>query len=103
MRLDSTLDGTLTLTNKSGKTLASNSDYFGADPFLDFVAPEEGEFFVRLNDLTFNGSTPYRLVVSDRPHVENAFPRAITAGQSATLTVLGRNLGSGARPSSADR
>jgi len=101
MRLDSTLDGTLTLTNKAGKTLASNSDYFGADPFLDFVAPEEGEFFVRLNDLTFNGGAPYRLVVSDRPHVENAFPRAITAGQSATLTVLGRNLGSGARPSSA--
>ena len=100
-RLDSTVDGTLTLTNKAGKQLASNSDYFGADPFLDFVAPEDGEFFVKFHDLTFNGGAPYRLVISDRPHVENVFPRAITAGQSATLTVLGRNLGSGAKKSTA--
>ncbi len=101
MRLDSTMDGTLTLTNKAGKPLASNSDYFGADPFLDFVAPEDGEFFVKFHDLTFNGGAPYRLVISHRPHVENVFPRAITAGQSASLTVLGRNLGSGAKPSAA--
>lgn len=100
-RLDSTVDGTLTLTNKAGKQLASNSDYFGADPFLDFVAPEDGEFFVKFHDLTFNGGAPYRLVISDRPHVENVFPRAITAGQSATLMVLGRNLGSGAKKSAA--
>ncbi len=100
-RLDSTVDGTLTLTNKAGKQLASNSDYFGADPFLDFVAPEDGEFFVKFHDLTYNGGAPYRLVISDRPHVENVFPRAITAGQSATLMVLGRNLGSGAKKSAA--
>ena len=100
-RLDSTMDGMLTLTNSAGKPLASNSDYFGADPFLDFVAPEDGEFFVKFHDLTFNGGAPYRLVISDRPHVENVFPRAITAGQSATLKVLGRNLGSGAKPSAA--
>lgn len=98
-RLDSTVDGTLTLTNKAGKQLASNSDYFGADPFLDFAAPEDGEFFVKFHDLTFNGGAPYRLVISDRPHVENVFPRAIMAGQSASLTVLGRNLGSGAKKS----
>lgn len=100
-RLDSTVDGMLTLTNKAGKQLASNSDYFGADPFLDFVAPEDGEFFVKFHDLTYNGGAPYRLVISDRPHVENVFPRAITAGQSATLMVLGRNLGSGAKKSAA--
>ena len=100
-RLDSTMDGTLTLTNKTGKPLVSNSDYYGADPFLDFVALEDGEFFVKFHDLTFNGGAPYRLVISDRPHVENVFPRAITSGQSTTLTVLGRNLGSGAKKSTA--
>lgn len=98
-RLDSTLDGTLTLSNTAGKLLAANSDYFGADPFLDFVAPEDGEYLVKFHDLTFNGGAPYRLVISDRPHVENVFPRAITSGQSATLTVLGRNLGSGSKKS----
>ncbi len=100
-RLDSTLDGTLTLSNSAGKLLASNSDYFGADPFLDFVAPEDGDYFVKFHDLTFNGGAPYRLVISDRPHVENVFPRAITSGQSTTLTVLGRNLGSGSKKSAA--
>lgn len=98
-RLDAQTDGTLTLTNKAGKPLASNSDYFGADPLVDFIAPEDGEFFVKFHDLTFNGGAPYRLVITNRPHVENVFPRAITAGQTATLTVLGRNLGSGAKQS----
>jgi hypothetical protein len=100
-RLDAMLDGTLTLSNTSGKTLGSNGDYFGPDPFLDFVAPEDGEFFVKFHDLTFNGGAPYRLIVSNRPHVENVFPLALTAGQSTPLTVLGRNLGSDAKESSA--
>jgi hypothetical protein len=98
-RLDSMLDGTLTLSNKSGKTLASNGDYFGADPFLDFLAPDDGEFFVKFHDLTYNGGAPYRLIVSNRPHVENVYPQAVTAGQATMLTVLGRNLGSSAKES----
>jgi hypothetical protein len=38
--------------------------------------------------------------VSDHPQVENVFPRAVQAGQPAILTVLGRNLGPAAKPSS---
>jgi hypothetical protein len=98
-RLDSALDATLTLTDAAGKQLASNGDYFGRDPLLDFIAPGDGDYFVSVHDLSFRGGHPYRLIVSDLPQVENVFPRAVQAGRAASLTVLGRNLGSGAKPS----
>ncbi|MFO0825005.1 MAG: pre-peptidase C-terminal domain-containing protein [Gemmataceae bacterium] len=98
-RLDSQLDANLTLTNSEGKQLASNGDYAGKDPLVEFVAPSDGDYLVLLNDLSFRGGHPYRLVITDQPHVENVFPRVVQAGKKADLTVYGRNLGNGAKPS----
>lgn len=98
-RLDSQLDGALTLTDKSGRQMASNGGYAGRDPLVEFVAPADGDYFVTLHDLAYTGGHPYRLVITDRPHVENVFPRAVQLGRPATLTVFGRNLGPGAKPS----
>jgi len=98
-KLDSQMDATLTLHSSDGKQLASNSDYHGRDPLIDFVAPQDGEYLVSVHDLSYRGGQPYRLIVSDRPQVENVFPRAVQAGRPATLTVLGRNLGRAAKPS----
>lgn len=97
-KLDSQLDATLTLTDASGKPLASNGDTNGRDPQLDFVAPADGEYIVRLADLTYRGGLPYRLLITDRPQVENVFPRAVQAGKPTELTVLGRNLRPGPMP-----
>lgn len=98
-KLDSHMDATLTLNSADGKLLASNGDYFGRDPLIDFVAPQDGEYVVTVHDLSFRGGYPYRLIVSDRPQVENVFPRAVQAGRPATLTVYGRNFGAGAKSS----
>ncbi|MCE9560690.1 MAG: PPC domain-containing protein [Planctomycetes bacterium] len=98
-RLDSQLDATMTLTDSDGKQLASNGDYAGKDPLVDFVAPKDGDYLVIMNDLSFRGGFPYRLVITDQPHVENVFPRVVQAGKKADLTVYGRNLGSSAKPS----
>jgi hypothetical protein len=98
-RLDSQLDANLTLTNSEGKQLASNGDYAGKDPLVEFVAPSDGDYLVLMNDLSFRGGHPYRLVITDQPHVENVFPRAVQAGKKADLTVFGRNLGKDAKPS----
>jgi hypothetical protein len=98
-KLDSQMDATLALTTAAGKPLVSNGDYFGRDPLVDFVAPEDGDYLIKLHDLSFRGGFPYRLIVSDRPQVENVFPRAIQAGQSTELTAFGRNLGAGSKPS----
>jgi hypothetical protein len=98
-KLDSLLDANLTLADTDGRTLASSADHFGRDPLIDFLAPRDGEYVVGVNDLSFRGGHPYRLVVTDRPRVENVFPRAVRVGTPATVTVLGRNLGPGSRPS----
>jgi hypothetical protein len=98
-KLDSPMDATLTLTNAAGKTLAANGDYYGRDPLVDFVAPEDGDYLVRVHDLSYRGGYPYRLIISDRPQVENLFPRAVQAGRPAELTAFGRNLGPGSKPS----
>lgn len=96
-KLDSMLDAQLLVLNAAGKQLASSGDYHGRDSLVDFVAPADGEYVAVLHDLSYRGGYPYRLTISDRPHVENVFPRAIQRGQTAQLTALGRNLG-GAPP-----
>ncbi len=98
LRLDSTLRATLVLSTPAGKELARSKPYYGrTDPLLDFVAPEAGDYLVQLHDTTFQGGLPYRLVISNLPHVENVFPAAIAPGQTVQFTVLGRNL-PGAKP-----
>ncbi|HEY1861355.1 MAG TPA: pre-peptidase C-terminal domain-containing protein [Gemmataceae bacterium] len=99
-KLDSPMDARLALTTADGKQLVSNGDYYGRDPLVDFVAPADGDYLVKLHDLSYRGGYPYRLIVSDRPQVENVFPRAVQAGKETELSVFGRNLGAGAKPSS---
>jgi hypothetical protein len=95
-RLDSLLRPVLHLTTLDGKELARSKPYFGrTDPFLDFVAPTTGDYLVRLHDITFAGDMPYRLIISNLPLLEYAFPPAIVPGARTELTVLGRNLPGG--------
>jgi hypothetical protein len=92
-RLDSMLDGTLTVVDAQGKQLAASSDYFGRDPMIDFIAPSTGDYWIVLHDLSYRGGLPYRLMVTTRPYVENVFPRVVQEGRDVTFKVLGRNLG----------
>ncbi|MCA9176624.1 MAG: PPC domain-containing protein, partial [Planctomycetales bacterium] len=92
-RLDSQMDATMTLAASDGRLLASSSDHNGRDPQLDFAAPAAGEYVVRVYDLSYRGGFPYRLVITDQPHVETVFPRAVQTGQQVELLALGRNLG----------
>jgi hypothetical protein len=95
-RLDSTLRATLVLSAADGRELAQSRPYYDrTDPLLDFIAPADGDYLVRLHDMTFSGGLPYRLTISNRPHVENVFPAAVVPGETAELTVLGRNLPGG--------
>lgn len=98
-RLDAQLDGTLTITDADGRALASNSDYAGKDPLAEFLAPSDGDYFVVLSDLTLRGGHPYRLVITDQPHVANLFPNVVQAGKHSIVTVYGRNLRDVSKPS----
>src|SRR5262249_20607161 len=92
-RLDSTLRASLILSTADGKQLLQSKPYYErTDPFLHFLAPADGDYVLRLHDMTFSGGLPYRLVISNRPHIENAFPAAVVPGETTELTLLGRNL-----------
>lgn len=93
--LDSNMDATMTLSS-GGKLLASSSDYRGRDPFIDFLVLHDGEYEVLVHDLSYRGGLPYRLLITDRPYIENVFPRAVQAGQMAELKAFGRNFGGSA-------
>ena len=98
-KLESLMDATMTLTTADGKPIASNGDYDGRDPLIDFTAPEDGEYLVSVYDLSFRGGHPYRLIFNTKPQIENVFPRAIQVGKATPLTVFGRNFGSVGKPS----
>jgi hypothetical protein len=94
-KLDSALDATLILSSADGQILATSGDYHGRDPFIDIVAPADGEYLLVVHDLSYRGGFPYRLIVTDRPHAENLYPRAIESGKSVELLALGRNFKTG--------
>jgi hypothetical protein len=98
-KLDSPLDATLTLTDSSGRQLAANGDWFGRDPLLDYSATADGDYFVNVHDLSYRGGQPYRLIITDRPHIENVSPRVMQDGKPAALTAFGCNFGPAGRPS----
>lgn len=98
-RLETQMDATLTLSTPDGKQLASNGDYYGRDPLIDYTAKTDGDVLISVADLSFRGGFNYRLTVSTQPHVENFFPRVVQAGKETPITVYGRNLGAGAKQS----
>lgn len=98
-KLDSMMDATMSLSHSDGRLLASSSDHNGRDPLIDFVVPGDGEYLVQTQDLSYRGGFPYRLLITDRPHIETVFPRAVQSGKTVRLTALGRNLGDGSAAS----
>ncbi len=73
-RIDSQLHGVLELYNAGGKKLSSNRGETGVDPLIDVFIPADGEYVVKLFDLTFAGSVNhfYRLDIDTKPRVEFA-------------------------------
>jgi hypothetical protein len=95
-RLNSQLRAILSLAAADGKELLHSRPYYNlTDPLLDFTAPADGDYVVRLHDMTFRGGLPYRLVISNHPQIENAFSNAVAPGPKAELLLLGRNLPGG--------
>jgi hypothetical protein len=101
-RIDSRLDGRLSLFNASGKELASSQDENVRDemrdPFVDFDVPEDGDYYIKLNDFTYEGNNDYfyRLQIGTRPLIDFTLPTGVKKGTTATVTVYGRDLPGGA-------
>jgi hypothetical protein len=90
--IDSRLNPVLAVLDASGRELEiSRGD------LLDFTAPTEAAYLLRLNDLTFAGGPEhfYRLTVTTGPHVDFVFPPSGLPGAKSKFTFYGRNLPGG--------
>lgn len=96
-RLDSKADATIVVYDASGRELASCRDFFRRDPFIDFVAPADGEYLIKAYDFIFAGGPDYyyRLAVHTGAHLDFAFPPVLRVGEKNALTIYGRNLPGG--------
>lgn len=65
---------------------------------LDFTAPADGVYRIKLNDLTFTGGADhfYRLALTSGPHIDFIFPPCGKPGAKGKFTLYGRNLPGGA-------
>lgn len=90
--LDSRLEPVMSVFTESGRELAR-----ARRGFLDFAAPEEGGFVVKVQDALFRGGVEsmYRLVISTAPQVDYAVPSALRRGVTNRVTLCGRNLPGG--------
>jgi len=93
-RLDSKLRPVLELRDGNGRPAAIYRDSQGADPLIDFRVPADGDYLVRIHDLTYSGGPEhvYRLDIDTRPRVEFAIPSVVEQGKQTRVTLFGRNL-----------
>ncbi|MEX1228703.1 MAG: PPC domain-containing protein [Planctomycetaceae bacterium] len=93
-RLGSPLDAYLEVRNSSGRRLAENDDHFGADSFVQFVAPEDGEYEISVRDMNVGGLQHYvyRLTLIAGPYVNRVYPIGGRRGSKETYELLGAAL-----------
>src|SRR5262245_29985812 len=96
-RIDSRLDATVVLLDPAGRELKKVKEGVGADPVLDFTAPADGKYLLKLYDEIYGGGNDYfyRLTASAAPFVDFVFPPSGPAGSTNQYTLYGRNLPGG--------
>jgi hypothetical protein len=94
--IDSRMDATLILGDSAGRELALDR----TSGLIDFTAPADGEYRLRVADFLHRGGDDYfyRLALTAGPHVDFIFPPAGLAGTTNLFTLYGRNL-PGGKPS----
>ena len=95
--IDSRMDGTISIANSSGHEYKRDRDTIGRDPLLDFTAPGDDTYFLRVHDFTFAGGAqyPYRVSASNAPHIDFIDPPAGAPGTTGKFKIYGRNLPGG--------
>ena len=88
-------DPILTLRDSNGSTIAASDNVFGADPFLNHTFAADGEYFVEIRDVRYQGNAywQYAIEVSERPHVQVVFPLAVSSTEPThVMTPIGYGL-----------
>jgi len=91
--IDSRMDAALILYDAAGKELQRSR----SGGLLDYAAPTNGEYHLKVYDFLFRGGGEYfyRLSVGTGPHIDFIFPPSGLAGTKGKYLIYGRNLSSG--------
>ena len=91
-RLGSTLDSFLEVRDGNERRIAENTDHFGSDSFLRFIAPKDDTYHVHIHDVRLGGlqSSVYRLTITDGPYVDTTYPLGGRRGDRIKLELLGQ-------------
>jgi hypothetical protein len=95
-QLGSKLESLLVLRNASGRVLDQSGEYDNRpDAVLTYRLPESGKYTLSVSDREKSGSADdyYRVNAGPLPHITQVFPLGVRAGEPATVTVDGVNLG----------
>ena len=96
--LDSRLSGLVEILSAGGEQLRFARSTYRREPVIDFTAPVEGVYRVKISDASYRGGNqfPYRLVLSTRPFLDYVWPPVAAQGTTGPFTLFGRNLPGGA-------
>jgi hypothetical protein len=95
--LDTRLDASLELYDSNRKKLKFARMTVQREPLIDFTAPADGEYFIRICDFIYEGTEEhgYRLTIDRQPHIDFVLPAAGVPGTTQTFQVYGRLLPGG--------
>lgn len=86
--IDSKMQADLMVSGPDGKQLASNRGYRGGDAVLDFKAPADGDYFVRVSQFAYTTGGYdhfYRLTVTTKPWIHAMWP-PVAAWKPSTVS-----------------
>jgi hypothetical protein len=95
-RLGSRLESLLVLRNDSGQVLAeAGRNENRADAVLTYKLPQAGKYTLSVTDREKGGSSDhfYRVDAGPLPYITQVFPLGVRAGEPASVSVTGVNLG----------
>jgi len=96
--IDSKLHPELWLYDSKGRQLGYHRPLPGNDGVFDFIFPDDGDYYLRLNQFTYTAGGAdyfYRLSVSSGPWIDAIFPPMVEPGKPSQVTLFGRNLPGG--------
>jgi hypothetical protein len=84
-------DPMLTLYDAEGRELASNDDFYFADPLLEYTIPKTGDYFLQIRDSKYDGDARwvYAIHVTNRPYASNVYPMAGNPGKEIEVEPVG--------------
>ena len=89
-RIGSALDPIVDVLDGSGKKMPTTICHVGSDPVLAFRAPESGNYYLRVANISYHGSAShvYRINLTHQPMVQAAFPHGGKSGTSQQIQFL---------------